>query len=69
MPMCPMMHPFTMPAPKAFSLEPMFCESAERPPASREWRYELELDGFRANWSQIRAQRAALIAQSEGFHT
>jgi ATP-dependent DNA ligase len=26
----------------------MLCESAERPPDGREWRYELKLDGFRA---------------------
>jgi len=26
----------------------MLCESAERPPEGREWRYELKLDGFRA---------------------
>jgi excisionase family DNA binding protein len=26
----------------------MLCESAERPPRGREWRYELKLDGFRA---------------------
>ena len=32
----------------AFSLEPMLCERAERPPEGREWRYELKLDGFRA---------------------
>jgi ATP-dependent DNA ligase len=32
----------------SFSLEPMLCQSAERPPESREWRYELKLDGFRA---------------------
>jgi bifunctional non-homologous end joining protein LigD len=25
----------------------MLCESAERPPEGREWRYELKLDGFR----------------------
>jgi ATP-dependent DNA ligase len=31
-----------------FSFEPMLCESAERPPEGREWRYELKLDGFRA---------------------
>jgi bifunctional non-homologous end joining protein LigD len=24
----------------------MLCESAERPPEGREWRYELKLDGF-----------------------
>jgi ATP-dependent DNA ligase len=34
--------------PKAFSLEPMLCEGAERPPEGREWRYELKLDGYRA---------------------
>jgi ATP-dependent DNA ligase len=33
---------------KPFSFEPMLCESAERPPEGREWRYELKLDGFRA---------------------
>jgi bifunctional non-homologous end joining protein LigD len=26
----------------------MLCESGERPPEEREWRYELKLDGFRA---------------------
>jgi len=26
----------------------MLCETAERPPENREWRYELKLDGFRA---------------------
>ncbi len=26
----------------------MLCESAERPPEGRKWRYELKLDGFRA---------------------
>jgi ATP-dependent DNA ligase len=31
-----------------FSFEPMLCESAERLPEGREWRYELKLDGFRA---------------------
>ena len=34
--------------PKPFSFEPMLCESAERPPEGREWRYELKLDDFRA---------------------
>jgi bifunctional non-homologous end joining protein LigD len=33
---------------KPFSFEPMLCESAERPPEGREWRYELKVDGFRA---------------------
>jgi ATP-dependent DNA ligase len=33
---------------KPFSFEPMLCESAERPPEGRDWRYELKLDGFRA---------------------
>jgi bifunctional non-homologous end joining protein LigD len=28
--------------------EPMLCETAERPPEGPEWRYELELDGYRA---------------------
>ena len=37
-----------MSTPKPFSFEPMLCESAERPPEGREWRYELKLDGFRA---------------------
>jgi bifunctional non-homologous end joining protein LigD len=37
-----------MPTPKLFSFEPMLCESAERPPEGREWRYKLKLDGFRA---------------------
>jgi ATP-dependent DNA ligase len=32
----------------AFSVEPMLCEGAERPPEGREWRYELKLDGYRA---------------------
>jgi ATP-dependent DNA ligase len=32
----------------AFSFEPVLCESAERAPDGREWRYELKLDGFRA---------------------
>jgi bifunctional non-homologous end joining protein LigD len=26
----------------------MLCESAERPPEGRKWRYELKLDGYRA---------------------
>ena len=26
----------------------MLCESAERPPEARQWRYELKIDGFRA---------------------
>jgi DNA ligase D-like protein (predicted ligase) len=39
---------FKMPALKAFPFEPMLCESAERPPEGRDWRYELKLDGFRA---------------------
>src|SRR5215472_10393420 len=34
--------------PKPFSLEPMLCQGAQRLPESREWRYELKLDGFRA---------------------
>jgi bifunctional non-homologous end joining protein LigD len=29
-------------------LAPILCESAERPPEGREWRYEPKLDGFRA---------------------
>jgi hypothetical protein len=33
---------------KAFSLEPMLCESVESPPEGRQWQYELKLDGFRA---------------------
>jgi len=33
---------------RPFSFQPMLCESAERPPEGREWRYELKLDGFRA---------------------
>src|SRR6266478_2607295 len=37
-----------MSAATPFSFEPMLCESAERPPEGREWRYELKLDGFRA---------------------
>src|SRR5438309_1435556 len=37
-----------MPGAKPFSVEPMLCESAERPPEGCEWRYELKLDGFRA---------------------
>jgi ATP-dependent DNA ligase len=43
-----MIHLFKMLNPKLFSFEPMLCESAERPPEGREWRYELKLDGFRA---------------------
>jgi ATP-dependent DNA ligase len=31
-----------------FSFEPMLCQSVERPPEDRDWRYELKLDGFRA---------------------
>jgi ATP-dependent DNA ligase len=31
-----------------FSFEPMLCESAERLPQGRKWRYELKLEGFRA---------------------
>ena len=37
-----------MQAPKPFSIEPMLCYRAERPPEGREWCYELKLDGFRA---------------------
>ena len=37
-----------MSSPGPFSLEPMLCSSAEQLPESREWRYELKLDGFRA---------------------
>ena len=37
-----------MPAIKAFSFEPMLCESAGQPPEGPHWRYELKLDGFRA---------------------
>ena len=37
-----------MSATKAFSFEPMLCESAEWPPEGPEWHYELKLDGFRA---------------------
>ena len=37
-----------MATPKAFSVAPMLCEGAERPPEGREWRYELKLDGYRA---------------------
>jgi bifunctional non-homologous end joining protein LigD len=33
---------------KAFSFEPMLCESVESPPEGRQWQYELKLDGFRA---------------------
>jgi ATP-dependent DNA ligase len=33
---------------KPLLFEPMRCQSAERPPDGREWRYELKLDGFRA---------------------
>jgi ATP-dependent DNA ligase len=33
---------------KAFSFEPMLCESIESPPQGRQWQYELKLDGFRA---------------------
>jgi ATP-dependent DNA ligase len=40
--------PTQMLVPKSFSFEPMLCESAERLPEDREWRYELKLDGFRA---------------------
>lgn len=36
-----------MPA-KVPAFEPMFCESAERPPEGPEWRYEIKLDGYRA---------------------
>jgi DNA ligase D-like protein (predicted ligase) len=43
-----MIHPFMMLTRKPFSFEPMPCESAERPPEGRQWRYELKLDGFRA---------------------
>ena len=48
MPLYSMIHRFTMLTPKPISFEPMLCESAERPPEGREWRYELKLDGFRA---------------------
>ena len=43
-----MINPFMMLTRKPFSFEPMLCESAERPPEGRQWRYELKLDGFRA---------------------
>jgi DNA ligase D-like protein (predicted ligase) len=33
---------------RPFSFEPMLCHAVERLPESREWRYELKLDGFRA---------------------
>src|ERR1700751_5071857 len=32
----------------SFSFEPMLCQNAEPLPESRDWRYELKLDGFRA---------------------
>jgi hypothetical protein len=57
-----------MPSLKPFSFEPMLCDSAERPPEGREWRYEPMLDGFRAIGRKVRPQRSALVAQSEGFH-
>jgi hypothetical protein len=41
-----MIHP-KVSTPKQFLLEPMLCDSVERPPEGREWRYELKLDGFR----------------------
>jgi hypothetical protein len=56
--------------PKPFSFEPMLCESAERPPEGREWRYELKLDGFRAisRKSGRRPEPArGVITQTEGF--
>jgi DNA ligase D-like protein (predicted ligase) len=37
-----------MSASKAFSFQPMLCESAARPPEGNHWHYELKLDGFRA---------------------
>jgi ATP-dependent DNA ligase len=37
-----------MPATKAFSFQPMLCESADWPPEGQDWLYELKLDGFRA---------------------
>jgi DNA ligase D-like protein (predicted ligase) len=37
-----------MPVTKAFSFQPMLCESAEWPPEGHQWHYELKLDGFRA---------------------
>ena len=37
-----------MSATKAFSFEPMLCESAEWPPEGHQWHYEVKLDGFRA---------------------
>jgi ATP-dependent DNA ligase len=33
---------------KAFSFEPMLCESVKSLPEERQWLYELKLDGFRA---------------------
>jgi hypothetical protein len=48
---------------KPFSFEPMLCESAERLPEGREWRYELKLDGFR-DWPQIRPQLPSAPAAS-----
>jgi ATP-dependent DNA ligase len=37
-----------MTASRAFSFEPMLCQSVERPPEGDEWRYEVKLDGFPA---------------------
>jgi len=33
---------------KAFTFEPMLCESVESLPEGRRWQYELKVDGFRA---------------------
>src|SRR5689334_223715 len=37
-----------MTASKAFSFEPMLCQSVEQPPEGDQWHYEVKLDGFRA---------------------
>jgi hypothetical protein len=46
----------------------MLCESAERPPEGREWRYELKLDGFRAIGRKSARIAQLWFTQSEGLH-
>jgi len=53
-----------MPASQPFSFEPMLCETAERPPERREWRYEVKLDGFRA----MGRKSPCRISASSGYH-
>jgi hypothetical protein len=56
-----------MPVTKAFSFEPMLCESIEWPREGNQWHYEPKLDGFRAIGHKGGAEQPALVAQSQGF--